>query len=105
LQGPDGPTGRPGGDNSAMELFEVAKVGFLPDRLAPYISLMLAGFFVGMFGHLARSKWLVTTGIVMVFLATLGFPLALQVGEDNPPVAPDARLREMPDGRPPEFVP
>jgi hypothetical protein len=86
-----------------MELFEVAKVGFLPDSLGPYLSLMVAGFFVGGLGHLARSKWLVTTGILMVFLATLGFPLVLLAGEENRPVAPDPRLRELPDVRPPEF--
>ena len=88
-----------------MELFEVAKVGFLPDRLAPYISLMLAGFFIGTLGHLSRSKWLVTTGIVLVFMATLLFPLVLLAGEENRPVAPDARLRDLPDGRPPESFP
>jgi hypothetical membrane protein len=71
-------------------------VGFLPERLAPYISLMLAGFFIGALGHLSRSRWLVATGILLVFSATLLFPLVLIAGEENPPVAPDPRLRTMP---------
>lgn len=71
-------------------------VGFLPERLAPYISLMLVGFFIGTLGHISRSKWLVATGILLVFLATCLFPLVLLAGEENRPLAPDPRLRNMP---------
>ena len=86
-----------------MELFApdaiarvVAKVGFLPDTVGPYVSLMLAGFFVGILGHLSRSKWLAAIGILMVFLGAFGFPLVLNAGEDNPPQAPTPGSRQFP---------
>lgn len=50
--------------------------------------MMVAGFIIGTAGHLFRSRWLVVIGITLVFLATLLFPLALNiVGEDpsSPP--------------------
>ena len=85
-------------EQAAIGIFGVlaGAVGFLPERLAPYISLMLAGFFVGALGHITRSRWLVASGILLVFLATFLFPLVLLAGEENPPEAPDPRLREMP---------
>ena len=59
----------------------------LPRSIGPYLTLMLLGFFVGIFGHLIRSKWLVAIGVIMVFLAAFLFPLALNVTtEDKPPV-------------------
>jgi hypothetical protein len=86
-----------------MELFApdaialvLAKVGFLPDTVGPYVSLMLAGFFVGTLGHLSSSKWLATIGIVMVFLGALGFPLVLLAGEENRPAAPNPGLNDFP---------
>jgi hypothetical protein len=59
--------------------------GFLPESIGPYIGLMIAGFIVGSLGHAARSRWLVAIGIIMILLATLLFPFALQVFEDEPP--------------------
>jgi hypothetical protein len=86
-----------------MELFAsdtaalvMAKFGFLPDTIGPYVSLMLAGFFVGIFGHMSSSKWLATIGIVMVFLGAFGFPLVLLAGEEDRPGAPNPALREFP---------
>jgi hypothetical protein len=58
---------------------------FLPHEIGPYIGLMLAGFFVAILGHLSRSKWLIAIGVIMVFLATFAFPLALNVTTDDPP--------------------
>jgi hypothetical protein len=59
----------------------------LPRSIGPYLSLMLVGFFVGILGHLSRSKWLVAIGVIIVFLAAFLFPLALNVTtDDKPPV-------------------
>ena len=57
----------------------------LPDTITPYISLMIVGFFVGSFGHLAKSRFLVGVGIAMIFAATLLLPLAVIATEDEPP--------------------
>jgi hypothetical protein len=58
---------------------------FLPESIGPYIGLMIAGFVIGSIGHAARSRWLVLVGVIMILLATLLFPFALQVFEDEPP--------------------
>ena len=57
----------------------------LPHSIGPYIALMLAGFAVAIIGHLSRSRWLVAVGVIMILLATLLFPLALQITTDEPP--------------------
>jgi len=61
----------------------------LPDTITPYISLMIVGFFVGSFGHLARSRFLVGVGIAMIFAATLLLPLAVIASEEEPPAPSD----------------
>ncbi len=45
----------------------------------PFIALMLAGFAIGVFGHLYGSRLIVGIGIAIVFVATLVIPLALSV--------------------------
>jgi hypothetical protein len=58
----------------------------LPQTAGPYIALMLIGFAVGILGHLTRARWLVATGIILIFLGTLLFPLAVNLTtEDRPP--------------------
>ena len=57
----------------------------LPESINPYIALMVAGFAIAILGHLSRSRWLVAVGLIMIFLATLLFPLALQLFSDEPP--------------------
>jgi hypothetical protein len=37
----------------------MAVAGILPHSIGPYVSLMVAGFVVGILGHLFRSRWLV----------------------------------------------
>jgi hypothetical protein len=69
---------------------------FLPRSAGPYVSLMLAGFFLGIVGHIVRSKWVVAAGVLLVFMAALFFPLARIASEDNPPPPPDPRLKEFP---------
>ena len=57
----------------------------LPDTIEPYLALMLGGFVIAIYGHLAKARWLVAIGIIMIMLATLLFPLALQFFADEPP--------------------
>jgi hypothetical protein len=42
----------------------------------PYVAMMIAGFVIGIAGHLTRTKALVALGIGLVFLATFLLPLA-----------------------------
>jgi hypothetical protein len=58
--------------------------GILPQTTGPYVALMILGFAVGILGHLSRSRWLVTAGIIIIFLAALAFPLALNLQSDKP---------------------
>ena len=55
----------------------MATAGILPHTIGPYVSLMIAGFAIAIFGHLFRSRWLVAIGIILIFLASLALPLAL----------------------------
>jgi hypothetical protein len=45
----------------------------------PFVAMMIAGFVIGIFGHLARSKGIVALGIGLIFLATFVFPLAANI--------------------------
>jgi hypothetical protein len=45
----------------------------------PFVAMMLAGFVIGIFGHIARVKALVALGIGLIFLATFLLPLAANV--------------------------
>jgi hypothetical protein len=60
----------------------------LPHSPGPYIALMLAGFVIGILGHLSRARWLVATGIFLIFLGAFLFPLAvnLTTGDRPPPI-------------------
>ncbi len=55
-----------------------------PTTITPYLSLMVMGFGVAIFGHLSSSRLLVGIGIAMIFLATLIAPLALVATHDTP---------------------
>ena len=52
-----------------------------PYDLSPraYIALMGMGFIVGTAGHIVRSKPLIATGVLMIFLATVLLPLTAHV--------------------------
>ncbi|HXQ89819.1 MAG TPA: hypothetical protein VN733_09290 [Solirubrobacterales bacterium] len=64
----------------------------LPHSPAPYIALMLAGFVVGILGHLTRARWLVAAGVILIFLGALLFPLLANVtSEDRPPPIEESR--------------
>ena len=62
----------------------MAAAGILPHSIGPYLWLMVAGFTLGVCGHLFRLRWLVAAGIIMVFLGALALPLALNVTTDQP---------------------
>ncbi len=56
----------------------------LPQSVYPYIAMMLAGFVVGALGHGMRSRVVIAIGIALIFLATLLFPLAINLTGENP---------------------
>ena len=56
-----------------------------PHSPGPYIALMLAGFTIGILGHVFRAKWMVIAGIALIFLGALLFPLAANLTTQNRP--------------------
>jgi hypothetical protein len=59
---------------------------FLPHETAPYLVLMGIGFLVGGYGHLAKFKWLVIAGILIIMASALLFQIELQsLPEPSPP--------------------
>jgi len=52
-----------------------------PYDLSPrtYIALMGIGFIIGTAGHIVRSKPMVATGVLIIFLATVLLPLTAHV--------------------------
>lgn len=56
-----------------------------PHSPGPYIALMLAGFAIGILGHVFRVKWLVAAGVALIFLGALLFPLAANLTTENRP--------------------
>lgn len=69
--------------------------GLLPHDASPYIALMLIGFAVGILGHLTTLRWLVVAGVILIFLGTLLFPLAINLSEESPRSleAPEQKLQ------------
>jgi hypothetical protein len=68
----------------------VLDLGPLPAALlahdpAPYIALMLAGFVIGILGHLTKTRWLVGAGIVLIALGALLLPLAANLTTSHRP--------------------
>jgi hypothetical protein len=45
----------------------------------PFVAMMLAGFVIGVIGHVVRVKALIALGIGLIFLATFLLPLATNV--------------------------
>jgi hypothetical protein len=69
---------------ASLALVAAPVAALLPDSIGPYLALMGVGFVLGAAGHLARARWLVAVGVIMIFLATLLFPIALQLFSDEP---------------------
>lgn len=66
----------------------------LPTSAGPYIALMLAGFVIGILGHLTRERWLVAAGVILIFFGAFLFPLAVNLTSDDkpPPVETSSEL-------------
>jgi hypothetical protein len=58
----------------------------LPHSPTPYILLMLAGFAVGILGHLAGARWLVAAGVILIALGALLLPFVANVTTEDKPV-------------------
>jgi hypothetical protein len=57
----------------------------LPRSPTPYVVLMLVGFVIGILGHLTRTRWLIASGVILIFLGAFLFPLAANLTTDNRP--------------------
>jgi hypothetical protein len=51
---------------------------FLPDTTTPYLVLLGIGFLVGGYGHLAKLRWLIVFGILIILAAVVSFQIAVQ---------------------------
>lgn len=68
------------------ELPEIAPpiAELLPQSMTPYMALMLIGFLVGIAGHVMRLRLMIVAGIMMIFMATVLFPLAINLTQETP---------------------
>jgi hypothetical protein len=67
----------------------------LPEAHGPYVALMLIGFGVGIFGSVLKQRWLIATGILLIFLGALLLPLAAGLpGSDKPAGSDDFQQLE-----------
>jgi hypothetical protein len=57
----------------------------LPRSPGPYVALMLAGFVIGILGHLTKVRWLIASGVILIFLGAFLFPLAANLTTQNRP--------------------
>jgi hypothetical protein len=51
---------------------------FLPDTTGPYLILLGIGFLVGAYGHLAKLRWLIIFGILIILAAVVSFQVAVK---------------------------
>jgi sulfite exporter TauE/SafE len=66
-----------------------ALVAALPRNFGPYATLMLLGFVIGIFGQMARSRWLITIGVLLIVIGAFLLQLALKATtHDEPPPPP-----------------
>ena len=49
----------------------------------PYIAMMVLGFVIGVAGHIFRFKVMVALGVLLIFLGTFVFPLAINLADQN----------------------
>lgn len=74
-----------------MPELALSLAALLPESGVPYVVLLLAGFAIGIFGHLAGSNRLVAIGIALVFLGAFLLPLLINLTESTPPQVERAR--------------
>jgi MFS family permease len=67
------------------QLLALPLADLFPHSPGPYVALMLAGFAIGILGHLTRAKWLIASGVILIFLGALLFPLAANLTTENRP--------------------
>lgn len=46
-------------------------------NLTVFIAIMIAGFFIGTYGHVIKSRTLIVIGILLIFAATVVLPLLI----------------------------
>lgn len=68
-----------------MPVLPPPSAALLPHDPTPYVVLVLAGFAVGVLGHLTRARWLVAAGIGLIFLGALLFPFAVSLSTPHSP--------------------
>jgi hypothetical protein len=64
-------------DDRSKHVLDLEKL--FSDYRGPLVALAVGGFIVAVIGHLVQSKTAILTGILMVFLALLIFPVVLYV--------------------------
>ena len=57
----------------------------LPQSPGPYIALVLAGFAIGILGHLTKIRWLVAAGLIVIVLGAFLFPVAVNLTSNRSP--------------------
>lgn len=58
----------------------------LPHSPGLYVAVTLAGFAIGILGHLTRTRWLVAAGLALIFLGALVFPFVTHLtSTEHPP--------------------
>jgi hypothetical protein len=57
----------------------------LPHSPTPYVVLMLAGFAIGILGHLSGARWLVAAGVVLIALGAFLLPFAASLTMQHRP--------------------
>jgi hypothetical protein len=63
-----------------------------PQSPGPYLALTLAGFAIGIVGHVFRAKWMIVAGVTLIFLGALLFPVAANLTMENrPPPVDESR--------------
>jgi hypothetical protein len=78
---------------AAVSALDPTLLAALPRSFGPYATLMLAGFVVGILGHLTGSRWLVTIGVILIIIGAWLLPLALKAStNDEPPPPPQAAI-------------
>jgi hypothetical protein len=63
----------------------------LPRNAGPYIWMVLAGFAVGILGHLSSSRRLIAAGVILICLGALLLPLVVNLTQDAPSQIENAR--------------
>jgi hypothetical protein len=58
--------------------------------MGPYVALLIAGFAVGIAGHVFRVRWMIALGIALIFIATLVLPVLVNlIGDEPAPPGPN----------------